>query len=157
MRSSAFDTVWPSAIIVARVLTLLLSQGRAVWKKGGVTHLAHTRGHCITFWPSVPPLQVAPSFACSVASLSRFPGHQLPGFHSLRHGILADYLLGQGGPSTCVTGQAVLQCTPSPKPPLGNRRLDTPNVKNVTPVLVKWRVGRRQSAYTKSTGGLCKS
>ena len=99
-------------------------------KKGGVAHLAHSRGHCITFWPSVPPLQVAPSFACSVASLSRFPGHQLPGFRSLRHGILADYLLGQGGPSTCVTGHAVLQCTPSPKPPPGNRRLDTPSARN---------------------------
>ena len=43
--------------------------------KGGVMHLAHSRGHCSSFWPSVPPLQVAPSFACSVASLSRCPGH----------------------------------------------------------------------------------
>ena len=86
---------------------------------GGVVHLTHTRGHCITFWPSVPPLQVAPSFACSVASLSRFPGHQLPGFHSLRHVILADYLLGQGGPSTCVTGHDVLQYTSSPYPHWG--------------------------------------
>ena len=126
-------------------------------KKGGVTHLAHTRGHCITFWPSVPPLQVAPSFACSVASLSRFPGHQLPGFHSLRHGILADYLLGQGGPSTCVTGHAVLQCAPSPKPPLGNRRLDTPSTRNVTPFLMKSLVGLQRKRPIIGIGRLCKS
>ena len=29
-----------------------------------------SRGNCISFWPSIPPLQVVPSFACSVASLS---------------------------------------------------------------------------------------
>ena len=84
--------------------------------KGGVVHLTHCRGHCIAFRPSIPPLQVAPSFACSVASLSRSPGHQLSGCHCLRSEILADYLLGWGGPSTCVTGHAVLQYTPSPSP-----------------------------------------
>ena len=30
----------------------------------------HSRGNCISFWLSIPPLQVVPSFACSVASLS---------------------------------------------------------------------------------------
>ena len=64
--------------------------------------------------PVSPPLKVVPSFACSVASLSRCPGHQLPGCHSLRRGILADYLLDRGGPSTCRAGHIVLQCTPSP-------------------------------------------
>ena len=85
-------------------------------KKGGVVHLLLSRGHCIAFWPSIPPLQVAPSFACSVASLSRSPGHQLPGCHSLHCGILTDYLLGWGRPSTCSTGHAEFQSTPSPSP-----------------------------------------
>ena len=70
---------------------------------------------CVAFWPSIPPLQVVPSFACSVASLSRCPGHQLPGRHGLRQVILADYLLDQGGPSTCIAGHVALQCTPSPQ------------------------------------------
>ena len=85
-------------------------------KKGGVVHLLLSRGHCIAFWPSIPPLQVAPSFACSVASLSRSPGHQLPGCHSLHCGILTDYLLGKGRPSTCSTGHAEFQSTSSPSP-----------------------------------------
>ena len=65
--------------------------------------------------------------ACSVASLSQCPGHQLPGFRSLRHGILACYLLGQGGPSTCVTRRPMLQYTPSPTPFLGDKRMGTPS------------------------------
>ena len=84
-------------------------------KKGGVVHLVHSRGCCITFWPSIPPLQVAPSIACSVASLSRFPRLQLPRSCSLHHMISTDYLLGWGEPSTCFAGHAVLQCIPSPK------------------------------------------
>ena len=84
-------------------------------KKVVVVHLAHTRGHCSAFWPSIPPLQVAPSIACSVASLSRCPGLQLPRPCSLRHKVSTDYLLGWGEPSTCFAGHAVLQCTPSPK------------------------------------------
>ena len=44
-------------------------------KKGVVVHHALIRGLCIAFWLSVPSLQVAPSFACSVASLCRYPGH----------------------------------------------------------------------------------
>jgi hypothetical protein len=106
-------------------------QIETIHQMGRVVHLTHIRGHCITFWPSVPPLQVAPSSSCSSASLSRFPGHQMPGFHSLRHVILADYLLGQGGPSTCVTGHDMLQNTPSSNPPLGNRRLDTPSERSI--------------------------
>jgi len=88
----------------------------AIEQKGGVVHLLLSRGHCIAFWPSIPPLQVAPSFACSVASLSRSPGLQLPGCHSLHCGILADYLLGWGRPSTCSTGHAEFQSTSSPSP-----------------------------------------
>ena len=44
-------------------------------EKGVVVHHALTRGLCITFWLGVPSLQVAPRFACSVASLSQSPGH----------------------------------------------------------------------------------
>lgn len=79
-------------------------------------HLLLSRGHCIAFWSSVPPLQVAPSFPCSVASLRRFPGHQLSGCLSLHRGILTDYLLGWGRPSTCSTGHAEFQSTSSPRP-----------------------------------------
>ena len=92
-----------------------------------MVHHALIRGLCITFWLSVPSLQVAPRFACSVASLSQSPGHQLPGHHSLRHGALADYLLEWGEPSTCHAGLNKLCYTPSPSPPRGNRRLDTPS------------------------------
>ena len=68
----------PTPTPVAPLAALLGGLGHArghVENKGGVARLAHDRGHCIAFWPSVPPLQVAPSFACSVASLSRCPGH----------------------------------------------------------------------------------
>jgi len=44
------------------------------WEKGGVMQVLQSRGHCILFWFVFPPLQVAPSFVCSVASLNQFPG-----------------------------------------------------------------------------------
>ena len=72
--------------------------------KGVVAHLAPSRGHCSAFNPTIPPLQVALSFACSVASLSQSPSFQLPGSHSLHYGLLADYLLGWGRASTCTAG-----------------------------------------------------
>ena len=70
-------------------------QGMPVWVKGSSAHLEYlgkqtqsskrktdcvvrvlqSRGHCIPFRPTIPPLQVAPSSACSVASLSQSPGH----------------------------------------------------------------------------------
>ena len=100
----------------ARLLGHGTAQETRKTKKGGVVHLTLSRGHCIAFWPSVPPLQVAPSFACSVASLSRSPGHQLPGCRSLHCGNLTDYLLGKGRPSTCSTGHAEFQSTSSPSP-----------------------------------------
>ena len=90
--------------------------------KGGVVHLAHSRGHCIAFWPSIPPLQVVPSSACSVASLSRFPSHYLPGHPHLREGALAAYLFGQGSPSTWCTGRTAVHDTPSAKLPCGAQR-----------------------------------
>ena len=59
-----------------------------------VVQLLSNRGHCTLFWPTIPPLQVEPSFACSVSSLSLSPGFQLPGCQPLRVKNLADYLLG---------------------------------------------------------------
>ena len=44
-------------------------------KMSGVARVLQGRGHRIPFWLTVPPLQVVPSFACSVSSLSRYPGH----------------------------------------------------------------------------------
>ena len=78
-------------------------------------HLARNRGCCITFWPSIPPLQVAPSVTCSVASLSRCPGLQLPRSCSLRHRNSTDNLLGWGEPSTCSADHVALQYIPTPK------------------------------------------
>ena len=80
-----------------------------------VQFLCH-RGSCSLFSRTVPPLQVAPSFACSVASLSQFPDHQLPGFLDLHQGILADYLLGQGATSAQTAVHDTLRCTSSPTP-----------------------------------------
>ena len=54
---------------------------RLFWKGGGgksagvVAHQSLIRGHCTTFWLIVPSLQVASSFACSVASLSLSPDY----------------------------------------------------------------------------------
>ena len=64
--------------------------------KDTVAHLAPSRGHCKAFSSTIPPLQVALSFACSVASLSHSPSFQPPGWHRLHGGSLADYLLGWG-------------------------------------------------------------
>ena len=43
--------------------------------KDSVALASHTRADSTPFWLTFPPLQAVPSFACSVASLSRFPGH----------------------------------------------------------------------------------
>ena len=67
------SSTWQRRISKHEILTMPSTVQKC--EKDGVAHLAHTRGHCISFWLSVPPLQVAPSFACSVASLSRYPGH----------------------------------------------------------------------------------
>ena len=63
-------------------------------KKAGVVPLIRCRGLCIPLWTVFPPLQVVLSSACSVASLSRFPSHYLPGHPHLREGALAAYLFG---------------------------------------------------------------
>ena len=78
---------------------------------------------CLIF----PPLQVAPTFACSVASLSQSAGHQLSGCRSLRRGILTDYQLGWGKTSTWLAGHAGAPSNSSARPPEGDRRVDTPS------------------------------
>ena len=72
--------------------------------KDRVVCLTPSSGHRTAFSSTIPPLQVALSFACSVASLSHSPSLQLPGGHGLHHGHLADYLLGWGRTSTCSAG-----------------------------------------------------
>ena len=92
------------------------SSRNAALAKGGVAVARRVRADSAPFWHMIPPLQAAPSFACSVASLSRFPDHQLPGCSHLRGRILADCLLGWGAASAQSAGHAQLQTTPSPKP-----------------------------------------
>ena len=82
----------------------------------------HCRSLCIPLWAVFPPLQVVLSSACSVASLSRFPSHYLPGHPHLREGALAAYLFGQGSPSTWCTGLTAVHDTPSAKLPCGAQR-----------------------------------
>ena len=91
-------------------------------QKGGVMPVVHSRGHCKPLRSVFLPLQIARSFTCSVASLGQSPHHYLPGLHSFRYGALADYLLGQGKPSTWPTGLAEVPDTTSPHPHLGDRR-----------------------------------
>ena len=100
---------------------------RAHNNKDNVVHLAPSRGHCMAFSSTIPPLQVALSFACSVASLSHSPSFQLPGWHGLHHGSLADYVLGWGRTSTCTTGHTELQCTLVPQFPFGRQELPPNN------------------------------
>ena len=96
-------------------------------KKGGVVQVLLHRGHCTLFCHTIPPLQVAPSFACSVASLSQSPGHQLPGCHNLHCGILTDYQLGWGRPSTWFARHADAPSRSNTLVPKGDRRMDTPS------------------------------
>ena len=91
-------------------------------KKTGVVPLIRCRGFCIPLWTVFPPLQVVLSSACSVASLSRFPSHYLPGRPHLREDALADYLFGQGSPSTWFTGLTPVHDIPSAKLPFGAQR-----------------------------------
>ena len=61
-----------------------------------------------------PPLQIVPGFACSVASLDRFRGHQLPGHQSFRNDALANNLFGQGRPSAWFARLETIPNTPPP-------------------------------------------
>ena len=84
-----------------------------------------------------PPLLVAPSFACSVASLSQSPGHQLSGCRSLHRGILTDYQLGWGKPSTWSARHAHTPLHSTTFIPQGNRRMDTPSENKIVRMPVR--------------------
>ena len=84
--------------------------------------LIRCRGFCIPLWTVFPPLQVVLSSACSVASLSRFPSHYLPGHPHLRGDALADYPFGRGNPSTWRAGRTPFHDVTSAKPPSGAQR-----------------------------------
>ena len=74
------------AAVVVVVVVLLDSAGCTgiLLNTAAVVPLICCRGFCIPLWTVFPPLQVVLSSACSVASLSRFPSHYLPGHsHSL--------------------------------------------------------------------------
>ena len=75
--------------------------------------LLPSRGHPVTFNSSIPPLHVEPSSACSVASLSQFPGLQLPGYQHLHADSLADYMLGWGEASAWHRRLGGLHCIPA--------------------------------------------
>ena len=69
------------------------------WKKEArVVPFICCRGYCIPLLAVVPSLQVVLSFACSVASLSRFPSHYLPCQLRLPEVATADYLFDKGQP-----------------------------------------------------------
>ena len=97
----------------------------AALQKGGVVTIADHRGNCIAFWLSVPSLQAVPSFACSVASLSLFPGPSLPGTHGLSHTCLPGCLLDGGKPFAC-RAEFVTILVPPPPQVFGDRRVSTP-------------------------------
>ena len=102
-------------------------------KNAGVVPLICYRGFCIPLWTVFPPLQVVLSSACSVASLSRFPNHYLPGHPHLREGALAAYLFGQGSPSTWCAELTAVHDTPSAQLPCGAQRSVThPRYKPTT-------------------------
>ena len=114
----------------------------------------HSRGHCMPFWSMIPPLQVAPSFACSVASLSQSPGHQLPGCHSLHCGILTDYQLGWGRPSTWFTRHADAPSRSNTLFPKGDRRMDTPSGRPSLSYVGWYLQGRGTSIMERGAGRL---
>ena len=75
--------VWPGTAFIHCAdagVTANASEGSIAMKKQnarkqiGVVKLLPSRGHSVSFSLRVPPLHVEPSSACSVASLSQFPG-----------------------------------------------------------------------------------
>ena len=97
-------------------------QGAREIIKAGVAPFPRGRGHCIPLWAVFPPLRVVLSSACSVASLSRYPSHYLPGHPHLRGDALADYPFGRGNPSTWRAGRTPFHDVTSAKPPSGAQR-----------------------------------
>ena len=94
----------------------------AINNKAAVVPLLHCRGRCIPLWAVFPSLQVVLSFACSVASLSRFPSHYLPCQLQLPETATADYLFDWGNPSTWCAGLAAVHGTSAATPPFKAQR-----------------------------------
>ena len=61
------------------------------------------------------------SFACSVASLSRSPGHYQPGHHSFRRVAPAECHLGWDKPSTCSAARSTVPNAAAATPHAGDR------------------------------------
>ena len=91
-------------------------------KKAAGAQLIHRRGNRIPLWAVFQPLQVVLSFACSVASLSRFPSHYLPCQLQLPEAATADYLFDRGNPSTWCAGLTAVHGTSSTTPPFEAQR-----------------------------------
>ena len=73
--SAALSPSCPLECVVPRCSVAIWAVKYAAYKVGCVACVLKGRGHCVPFRLSIPPLQVAPSSACSVASLSQSPGH----------------------------------------------------------------------------------
>ena len=88
-------------------------------KKLAVVLVTCARGIYIPLRPAVPPLTAQRSFACSVASLSQYPRHYLPGHRGLHHTDPAGCHLGWDRPSTWSAAHDTVPNTPANHPPLG--------------------------------------
>ena len=142
-----------TGVILRQSVNLLrTSRGRHHVKKRAELRRLHTAEAIARHSGSIfPPLQVAPSFACSVASLNQSPGHQLSGCHGLRCGILTDYQLGWGRPSTWLARCACAPLCFNTLFPLGDRRMDTPSEKT----RLARRVETSHSNALPTTRGAC--
>ena len=96
-------------------------QTPAQTKKLLVAQVVCTRGICTPLRPAIPPLKAPLSFACSVASLSRSPGHYQPGHHSFRRVAPAECHLGWDKPSTCSAARSTVPNTAAATPHAGDR------------------------------------
>ena len=116
-RFSKHENLTFQAMEIAKVRgQVRLALASRLTKKGGVVSrwYLHRGDDLKAFKASIPSLQVAASFACSVASLSRSPAFQLPGHHHLHDEVLADHQFDWGGLSTCTAAHAQCLLTPSP-------------------------------------------
>ena len=75
----------------------------------------YARECCTAFWQPFRPLQRVPRLACSVASLSLYPGHQLLECYSLHCKTLTGYLLGKEPPSAYTATHNMQHCISAPK------------------------------------------
>ena len=88
-------------------------------KKLAVVLVTCARGIYTPLRPAVPPLTAQRSFACSVASLSQYPRHYLPGHCGLHHIDPAGCHLGWDRPSTWRAAHDTVPSTPANHPPPG--------------------------------------